>query len=74
MNIKNLNVIIVDDVNVVRQSLKKTLSHLGIEKIFEASNIKEAWNIINEYSIDIVFCDWNMPDGDGIDLLTKLRM
>jgi CheY-like chemotaxis protein len=73
MSLHNLNVLIVDDVKVVRTSLKKILNEFSMEKVFEASNIQEAWDIIEEYQIDLIFSDWNMPDGDGIELLRKLR-
>lgn len=73
MEYQNLNVLVVDDVKVVRSALSKALNKVNIIHISDAENIQEAWEIITKQKIDIIFCDWNMDDGDGIDLLKKLR-
>lgn len=73
MDFKNLNVLIIDDVKVVRSALSKALNKVDIIQIADAENITNAWEIINSQNIDLIFCDWNMDDGDGIDLLRRLR-
>ena len=78
MNLSEMNVLIIDDIETVRKALTKSLKELGIEKIQESDSLLSSWNAImdsfeSEAPIDIVFCDWNMPKGDGIELLKKLR-
>lgn len=73
LDLSELQVLIVDDVKAVRQLLTKSLNSLGIEYVREASNIHEAMTTINSSPVDLVFSDWNMDDGDGIDLLKRLR-
>lgn len=73
MKISDLSFLIIDDVELVRKTLSRALNKLGITNILTTDSIEESWNIINEKDIDIIMCDWNMPKGDGIDLLTKLR-
>ena len=73
LDLSELQVLIVDDVKAVRQLLSKSLNSLGIKYVREASNIHEAMTTIANSPVDLVFSDWNMDDGDGIDLLKKLR-
>jgi two-component system, chemotaxis family, chemotaxis protein CheY len=73
MNKTELNILIVDDVAVVRKSLTKILQQLGFINFFEAENIQDAWEVIETESIELIMCDWNMQNGDGIDLLNKIR-
>lgn len=73
MNITDITCLIIDDVETVRKALTKTLNELGIEKVLTSDSLLESWNIINDEKIDVIYCDWNMPKGDGIDLLKRLR-
>lgn len=73
MDPSSLNVLVVDDVSVVRSALGKALGKLGILHFQESDNILDAWEKIKTLNIDLIFCDWNMPNGDGIELLNRLR-
>jgi two-component system chemotaxis response regulator CheY len=78
MKIDNLSVLVIDDVQTIRNLLKKNLNELGIKKIQETDSLLEAIKIINtgidsNNPIDLILCDWNMPKGDGIELLEKIR-
>ncbi len=73
LDLGELQVLIVDDVKPVRQMLTKSLVSLGVKYVIEATNIDEAMSTINSRPIDLVFSDWNMENGDGIDLLKHLR-
>ena len=75
--LSELNVIIIDDIKTVRTILTKNLNEIGITSIHTSDSLLESWKIIMSESetnpIDLILCDWNMPKGDGINLLTKLR-
>lgn len=78
VNFENLNILIVDDISTVQKVMNKTLKEVGVKSTICTDNNLDAWNIINERigtpdKIDVVFCDWNMPKGDGIYLLKKIR-
>ncbi len=78
VKISNLKAIVIDDVATVRTVLKKNLKSLGFNNITTSETLELAWIQImkshNENSpFDIIFCDWNMPGGDGIDLLKRIR-
>lgn len=68
------NILIVDDSNVVKAVLIKSLTESGapINKIFDASNGKDALTILKSSKIDILFADINMPVMNGIELVENI--
>jgi CheY-like chemotaxis protein len=71
MKLKDLNVLIIDDVETVRKALSKSLNELGIVNINQSYSLLSLWNAIVDYfeshtPIDIVFFEWNMPKGNVI--------
>ena len=70
----SLNVLIVDDSKVVRRIISKTLKLTGIDinEIHDASNGKEALEVMNDEWIDIVFTDINMPVMGGVEMVEKM--
>jgi len=69
----SISVLVVDDFSTMRKIIKKHLSGLGLTNIIEAENGLKAWNIIKDQKIDLVICDWNMPEMTGVELLKKVR-
>lgn len=65
-------VIVVDDVEFVRDSLKKLLSENGCEVIGDASDGKELLNILEKKKADLIFLDIKMPGMDGITALESI--
>ncbi|MDQ1914752.1 response regulator [Paenibacillus sp. GD4] len=49
------------------------LNKLGISGLFTAYNIRQAKEIFERESIDIMLCDIEMPQGSGLDLLAWVR-
>lgn len=70
-----LNVLIVDDSDVIRSMITRTLSlaALPLGEVFEASNGSEALSVLDESWIDLVLADINMPVMDGVEMLERLR-
>ncbi len=68
------NILIVDDSEVVRAVVKKTIAMAGIEVnvIHEARNGLEALEKLSAEWIDIVFADLRMPEMDGLELIQKM--
>jgi two-component system, LytTR family, response regulator len=70
---KKLRVLIVDDEELIRISLKSRLSQFStIEIIGEAYNIKSATEAIAKLQPDVIFLDISFPGESGFDLLDKI--
>jgi two-component system, chemotaxis family, chemotaxis protein CheY len=69
-----LNILLVDDSQTMRAVIAKTLkiAEVPINKLFQASNGKEALDILNSEWIDIVFADINMPVMGGIEMIETM--
>jgi two-component system chemotaxis response regulator CheY len=70
-----LNVLIVDDSAAIRKILVRVLSQtdLPIAHLHEASDGSEALKIVETNDISLILSDINMPNIDGLELLTRLR-
>ncbi|HLJ18809.1 MAG TPA: response regulator, partial [Stellaceae bacterium] len=65
--------LIVDDDDFTRVTTRKALVRLGAGEIFEAAHGQEALDRLAEGpTIDVVVCDLNMPEVDGIETLRRL--
>lgn len=71
--VEDLTVLVVDDSHTARRHIKRTLNSLGIEKIVEAVDGKEAIGLINENYYDLIVTDYNMPAVDGKELVNYVR-
>jgi two-component system chemotaxis response regulator CheY len=71
----DLNVLIVDDSAAIRKILVRVLGQtdLPITRIHEASDGQEALNIVASSDVSLILSDINMPNIDGLELLSKLR-
>ncbi len=56
-----------------RRHLRRLLSELGIERIAEAANGKEAVALLEQAMVDLVITDYNMPEMDGRELTEYIR-
>lgn len=69
-----MNLLIADDSDFLRQSLKRLLKTLDYEiKFSEARNIKDTMDILSHSSFDLVILDLKMPDGNGLQALKKIK-
>jgi len=67
-----LNVLIVDDSKVIRSAIREILE-LGNIQVTEASNGKDALELVYNNVPDLVLLDVVMPGMDGISVLKTLR-
>jgi NtrC-family two-component system response regulator AlgB len=65
-------VLVVDDEAVVVNSIRKTLARKGYT-VEAAFNCKDALARIYDQSYDLVLLDMKMSDGNGLDLLPKIK-
>jgi two-component system chemotaxis response regulator CheY len=71
----DLNVLIVDDSAAIRKILVRVLAqtNLPIKEVHEASDGSEALKILEGNEVSLVLSDINMPNIDGIELLTRIK-
>jgi len=73
VDIETISVLLVDDSKMARRMIRITLEKMGIEKITEAVDGKQAIPIIQSEIFDLIVTDYNMPEVDGHELLKFIR-
>lgn len=64
---------IADDSATMRSMLVSTIESLGDYRIIEASSGFEALRLLPRESVDLILTDINMPDINGLELISYLR-
>ena len=70
-----MNLLIVDDEYLVVEEVVTVTDWelLGITEIYSGTNAVSAVRILNEKKIDIMICDIEMPQTDGLELSKKAK-
>ncbi len=73
-NFSDLSFMIVDDDPIVLKLAEKILTEAGAKSIVSACNGLEAINNLSapDAVFDVILCDLNMPEMDGVELLHKI--
>ena len=66
------DIIIIDDDKTLRGVLGSMISHLGYDT-FTAGTLKEGLALMDNHAIDIAFLDIFLPDGNGLQILPKIK-
>lgn len=71
---KEIKVLIVDDVSFMRQLIKSCLTMTSRQFVTqEVGSGKSAIESLEKEHFDIILCDWELPDIKGDEVLTWLR-
>ncbi len=67
-------VLVVDDSAVMRKIIKKNITESGmtVPEFVDAGDGKQALEAVNDNDIDLILCDWNMPNMSGIEFVKAL--
>jgi CheY-like chemotaxis protein len=65
-------ILVVDDHGDTLRSMKMLLARLGYE-VLAAENMTDALRIAEKQHFDILLSDIGLPDGNGLELLRKIR-
>jgi two-component system chemotaxis response regulator CheY len=70
-----VDVLIVDDSAAIRKILQRVLkqAEVPLGEVFEAGDGLEALATLETKNVGLILSDINMPNMDGIQLLTKIR-
>ncbi|AFU97329.1 response regulator [Simiduia agarivorans] len=67
-------VLIIDDMDSIRNVESACVKQLGFNHVEAVSNGKLALDHIQNNTVDIIICDWDMPQVNGLDVLKALRV
>jgi len=68
-----IRILTVDDSGIMRKIIKGHLAKIGYSNVIEASNGAEGLNILSKEKIDLILCDWNMPEMNGLQFVQAVR-
>jgi len=68
-------ILLVEDMNSIREYLSSLLQELGFSKIHSCKDGADAWEKVQEQKapFELIISDLNMPKSSGMDLLARLR-
>ena len=66
------NILIIDDDFSLRRVIEKALKN-SKTNVKSVSTISEAWVDIEKNRYDLIICDVVLPDGDGLELVKKVK-
>lgn len=69
-----IRVLVADDHQVVRSGLRSMFADTEIEVVAEAASGKDALQVASETQLNLVLLDVRMPDGDGLNVLGRLKL
>ena len=77
-DLSKLNVLVADDMNMMRALIAQVLKSLGITNVTLTRDGAEAYEkltaaLTSNKPIDFILSDWNMPVMDGLAFLKKVR-
>ena|SRR5436309_2643629 len=66
-------ILIVDDSSAVRQQVSMTLKPVGFVMVEAADGLEGLAAVDSNRKIDLVICDINMPNMNGLEMLEKIK-
>lgn len=68
-------VLLIDDSSVMRKIIQRNIKEAGlvVDEYLEAADGQLALDVVNNNEIDLILCDWNMPNMTGIEFLRTLK-
>ena len=69
----SIRLLIVDDPSAMRRMVERALRMADVEisLVVEASNGIEALDLLAKNTVDLILCDINMPEMDGLEFLKR---
>ena len=67
------NILIIDDDFSLRRVMEKALKN-SKTNIKGVATISQAWVDIEKNEFDLIICDVVLPDGDGLELVRKVKL
>jgi two-component system, chemotaxis family, chemotaxis protein CheY len=71
--INNTRILLVEDSGIQAKVFVKNLQELGYTQVKCVHKAALALEALNTEPFDLVFCDWNMPEKSGLELLQEIK-
>lgn len=71
--IGKINILVVDDMEAIRSMINSCLKEIGADRVTMSCNGESAWEALKHTRIDLIICDWDMPELSGLELLVRVR-
>ena len=70
---KDIKILVVDDVASMRHVTKSILMIANYTNVTQATDGANALVILDNETFDLIICDWDMPNMNGLELLIEIR-
>ncbi|WP_300456909.1 sigma-54 dependent transcriptional regulator [Desulfobacula sp.] len=67
-----VNLLVVDDEHPIRESIDMFMSEKG-HRVYTASTVEESVTVFKKLSPEVVILDIRLPDGSGLDALSRMH-
>ncbi|QMT34598.1 response regulator [Conchiformibius steedae] len=64
---------IVDDSNIIRNRIERSMDNMDIEVVATASNGEDAVELFMQHRPDLITMDLTMPKVDGLECIKRIR-
>ncbi len=71
--ISGYKIMIIDDSSTTRKVISNILRQIGHNNLLEAENGIDALAKLAQNKVDLILCDWNMPNMNGLQFVKSLR-
>jgi two-component system chemotaxis response regulator CheY len=68
-----IKALVTDSNSKVRQNISRSLKEIGIRNIAEATDGRQAIEMLEKGKYDVVFAEWNTKTAKGEELVSTLR-
>lgn len=70
---KDIKILVVDDVASMRNVTKSILMVAEYTNVAQATDGVKALELLENETVDLIICDWEMPNMDGLELLIEIK-
>ena len=71
--LRTLKILVVEDEEPMRALLSRMLLRMSVAQVVEAANGLQGLERVEAAPIDLVICDWNMPEMSGMEFFDRVH-
>ena len=71
--LRNLKVLVVEDEESMRTLISRMLARMNVTKVMEAKSGPQGLERVEADPVDLVICDWNMPEMSGMEFFDRVH-